>query len=83
MRTMQDASDKAKDLVAQANGNTVALSNLTRTSKAATIGMKALATAANMLATMAIARGIELVISSLSDVIQIKSTVPNNRMPTI
>lgn len=80
---MQDASDKAKDLVAQANGNTVALNNLTRTSKAAAFGMKALSTAANMLATMAIVKGIELVISSLSDTIQIKSTVSNNRMPTI
>lgn len=55
IRTMTDASDKAKEMVAQANGNTVALDNLTKTSKAAAIGMKALSMAGNIFAGMAIA----------------------------
>lgn len=70
IRTMQNASNKAKDLVEQANGNTVALGNLTRASKAAAFGMKAISTAINMVSYMAIAEGIELVITSLSDAIQ-------------
>lgn len=47
-RTTQNASVEAQNVVAAANGNTVALNNLTRASKAAELGMKALSVAANM-----------------------------------
>lgn len=47
-RTMQNASVEAQNVVAAANGNTVALNNLTKASKAAELGMKALSVAANM-----------------------------------
>lgn len=64
---MQGASDKAKDLVKQANGNVVSLNNLTRSSEAAAIGMKALSIAGNMLISMAVIKGIELLATSISN----------------
>lgn len=50
-RTMNDASEEAKNLVAAANGGKVSLDGLTKSSKAAEFGMKALSTAANMALT--------------------------------
>ena len=50
---MLDASDEAKNMVAAANGNKIALDGLTRSSKAAELGMKALAMAGNMLLSFA------------------------------
>lgn len=52
-RTMLDASDKAQKFVEAANGNVVKLEGITKASKAAELGMKALAMAENM-AIMAI-----------------------------
>lgn len=54
-------------MVAQANGNTVALDNLTRSSKAVAIGMKALSIAGNMLVNMAIFKDIALIASAIDN----------------
>lgn len=48
-RTMINTSKEAQNVVAAANGNKVALDGLTKSSKAAELGMKALAMAGNML----------------------------------
>ncbi|MCI9077326.1 MAG: hypothetical protein HFH68_00180 [Lachnospiraceae bacterium] len=48
-RTMLNASEAAHVMVEQANGNTVALNNMTRTSKASGLALKGLALAGNML----------------------------------
>lgn len=76
-RIIADADDKTKMYFAGLNkgkgsieGLRKVCGNLSLSSKAAAFGMKALSTAANMLATMAIVKGIELVVSSLSDAIQ-------------
>lgn len=60
-RTMLEASDKAKDVVAAANGEKVAFDNLTKSSKAAELGMKALAIAGNMIAMWALSEAITLI----------------------
>ena len=61
-RTMQNASVEAQNVVAAANGNTVALNNLTRASKAAELGMKALSMAGNMLLMWGVSEILSLII---------------------
>lgn len=69
--TMANASEQAKNLVTRANGNIVALNSMTKSSKAAALGMNALATAGNML----IMWGISEAISSLYKLSQTSSQV--------
>ena len=66
-RTMLNASKTAQDMVANANGNTVALGNLTKASKAAEFGMKAFATVLNIVAFTLIVKGIEAVATKIHD----------------
>lgn len=66
-RTMLDASESAQILVANANGATVQIENLTRTSKAGQIALKGLAIAGNMITFALIAKGIQLVTQKMSD----------------
>lgn len=65
--TMQNASEKAKNIVKNANGSTVALDSLTRSSKAAALGIKALSIAGNMIVSMVIFKGIELIASAIDN----------------
>ena len=58
--TMANASEQAKNLVTRANGNIVALNSMTKSSKAAALGMNALATAGNMLIMWGISEAISL-----------------------
>ena len=53
-RTMMNASEGAQNLVASANGGTIALDSLTTSSKAAVIGMRALSTVLNVGITLAV-----------------------------
>lgn len=57
-RTMQDASDAAVNMAQSAGKGTVQINNMTKASKAAKIGMQALATVGNMFLGMAISWGI-------------------------
>lgn len=66
-RTMLNTSEAAQIIVEEANGNTVALNNMTRASKASELALKGLAMAGNMLAGLAIAEGISFVIKKISD----------------
>lgn len=60
-RTMLDASKDAQNVVAAANGNKVALDGLTKSSKAAELGMKALAMAGNMLLIYALTSAVDII----------------------
>ena len=60
-RTMLNTSNEAQNVVAAANGNKVALDGLTKSSKAAELGMKALATAGNMLLIYALTSAIDII----------------------
>ena len=60
-RTMQNTSEEAQNIVSAANGGTVAIDNLTKSSKAAELGMKGLAMAGNALASI----GISIAITSI------------------
>lgn len=53
-KTMLDASENAQNLVRSATGEKVALDGLTKSSKAAELGMKALAVAGNILVSLVI-----------------------------
>lgn len=53
-RTMLNTSQQAQNVVAAAYGNKVALEGMTKASKAAELGMKALSIAGNMIATMVV-----------------------------
>lgn len=64
-RTMKNASEKAKNLVASANGGKVALDGLSKASKAAELGMKALAMAGNAIVSWAAGEVISLIIKGL------------------
>jgi hypothetical protein len=66
-RTMLNASETAQNAVAAANGNTVALGEMTTASKAAEVGMKALSVAENMIATALISWAISEAITYLND----------------
>lgn len=60
-RTMLNTSKEAQNVVAAANGNKVALDGLTKSSKAAELGMKALAMAGNMLLIYALTSAVEVI----------------------
>ena len=66
-RTMLNTSQQAQNVVAAANGNKVALEGMTKASKAAELGMKALSIAGNMIATMVISLVLSEAISWLND----------------
>lgn len=73
-KTMQNASKEAQNVVAAANGNKVALDGLTKSSKAAELGMKALSVAGNMLLMW----GITEAISALYKFSQVSKDVANS-----
>lgn len=60
-RTMLNTSKDAQNVVAAANGNKVALDGLTKSSKAAELGMKALAMAGNMLLIYALTSAVDII----------------------
>jgi len=60
-KTMLDASENAQNLVRSATGEKVALDGLTKSSKAAELGMKALAVAGNIFVSLVISEGISLI----------------------
>lgn len=66
-RTMLNTSQQAQNVVAAANGNKVALEGMTKASKAAELGMKALSIAGNMIATMVVSWVLSEAISWLND----------------
>ena len=66
-RTMLGTSKEAQNMVAVANGNKVALDGLTKSSKAAELGMKALSMAGNMIAMWAIGEAISFAIKELDN----------------
>lgn len=73
-RTMDKASKEAQNVVAAANGNKVALDGLTKSSKAAELGMKALSVAGNILVTVLITEAI----SALHKFSQVSKDVANS-----
>lgn len=73
-RTMLNASKEAQNAVAAANGNKVALDGLTKSSKAAELGMKALSVAGNMLVTILVTGAI----SALYKFSQVSNDVANS-----
>ena len=77
-RTMLDASDEAKNMVAAANGNKIALDGLTRSSKAAELGMKALSMACNMLLSFAASFVISKVAEKIYEVGTAATTAKEN-----
>lgn len=60
-RTMLNTSKEAQNVVAAANGNKVALDGLTKSSKAAELGMKALAMAGNILLIYALTSAVDII----------------------
>lgn len=60
-RTMLNTSKEAQNVVAAANGNKVALDGLTKSYKAAELGMKALAMAGNMLLIYALTSAVDII----------------------
>ena len=66
-RTMQNTSVEAQNFVAAANGNVVALDELTKSSKAASLGMKALSMAGNMIAGALIGLALSAIVNGLND----------------
>lgn len=60
-RTMLNTSKDAQNVVTAANGNKVALDGLTKSSKAAELGMKALAMAGNMLLIYALTSAVDII----------------------
>lgn len=66
-RTMLNTSQQAQNVVVAANGNKVALEGMTKASKAAELGMKALSIAGNMIATMVVSWVLSEAISWLND----------------
>ena len=60
-KTMLDASEDAQKIVRSATGEKVALDGLTKSSKAAELGMKALVAAGNILVSLVISEGISLI----------------------
>lgn len=66
---MDNTSKEAQNVVAAANGNKVALDGLTKSSKAAELGMKALAMAGNMLLMWGVGEVISLVATAIDNYI--------------
>ena len=63
------ASDATKQMIKNANGNTIALDKMTLGAKAASVGLKALSIAGNMLMFWAITEGIQLAVKALDKLI--------------
>lgn len=72
-RTMLNASKTAQNMVEKANGNTVALNSLTRSSKASAIALKGLAIAGNMVAFMAISTAISAAVTKINSYVNAAS----------
>lgn len=68
-RTMQNASDTAVNMAKSAGEGTVQINNMTKASKAAKIGMQALATVGNMFLGMAISWGIGKIVEGIDNYI--------------
>ncbi|MCI8962856.1 MAG: hypothetical protein HFG37_03980 [Eubacterium sp.] len=68
--TMKNASETARNIVANTKNNTVSLNSLTKSSKAATIGMQAVSNMGNMLAGSAISATIDTVFTFVSEMLQ-------------
>lgn len=60
------ASDATAQMIKNANGNTIALNKMTLGAKAASVAMKALSIAGNMIAFWAISKGISLVAEGIT-----------------
>ena len=71
---MLNTSQQAQNVVAAANGNKVALEGMTKASKAAELGMKALSIAGNMIATMVVSWVLSEAISWKSTTIALTDT---------
>ena len=63
------ASDATAQMIKNANGNTIALNQMTLGAKAASVAMKALSIAGNMIAFLAISKGISLVSEGIDKLI--------------
>lgn len=68
-RTMLNASEGAQTLVANANGAAVSIKILTKSSKAAALGMNILAAAGNMIAFMVITQAIQFIVKGIDNLI--------------
>lgn len=68
-RTMQNASKEAQNIVSAANGGKIAIDGLTKSSKAAELGMKGLAMAGNALASIGISVAIAFVTKIITSAI--------------
>jgi hypothetical protein len=68
-RTMLDASDAAKELAMSYNGNAVELDKIPKQSKAATVGLKLLSAAGNMLLSWGLTMALQLAVKWLDKVI--------------
>ncbi|RHP24318.1 hypothetical protein DWZ63_10180 [Clostridium sp. AF34-13] len=75
--TLINASDKVKILQANANGGKIAIDGLTKASKAAELGMKALSTAGNMIVNMGIAFAVTSLISGIVSLINKENDLLN------
>ncbi len=64
-KTMGNASEEARNMVKNANNNVVAFNDMTKSSKAAALGMNALVTASNMALNMAIAFAVSKAIEGI------------------
>lgn len=65
--TMKNASETARNIVANAKNNTVSLNSLTKSSKAAAIGMQAVSNMGNMVISSAVSAAINTVVSSINE----------------
>ena len=77
-KTMQNASVGFQNFVAAANGNVVALNNMTKASKAAELGIKALSFAGNMIAMWAIGEVVSLVITGIDNLVNASEYAEEN-----
>lgn len=77
-RTMKDTSEEAQNVVAAANGGKIAIDGLTKSSKAAELGMKALSMAGNMIAAWAIGEVISLVVTGIDNLVHASEHTEEN-----
>lgn len=68
--TMKNASETARNIVANAKNNTVSLNSMTKSSKAATIGMQAVSNMGNMVISSVVSAAINTVVSSINEALQ-------------
>ena len=83
---MLNASKEAQNFVAAANGNVVSLDNITKSSKAAELGMKGLAMASNALASIGISVAIAFVTKIITSAINSEKEISeaiNNASETL